>query len=340
MTILPSFSQYAGKPVLVTGATGFTGRVLTRKLVEAGAMVSAIARMSSDLKDLAELDIKWYRGDVFDPDVVAEAASEALYIFHLAAAFREVKSDDAEYRLVHLDSTKLLARAAIKIPGFKRFVHISTVGVHGHIENGRADENFRFAPGDGYQRTKLEGELWLAEYATAQNLPYSIIRPGPIFGPGDLRLLKIYRMVNKGYMLILGKGKCMYHLVHVDDLTNIIILAGITDAALSEVMIAVGDEPIPIEEKARMIARKINKPVRMIHLPLWPFYLASDLCELVCKPLGLQPLIYRRRVDFYTKDRAFDNTKVKRLLNYEFKYNNETGVEESIRWYQEKGLLD
>jgi nucleoside-diphosphate-sugar epimerase len=340
MALLSSFSQYSGKTVLVTGATGFTGKVLTRKLVEAGAVVRAIARTSSDLGGLTELDVEWYRGDVFDSELVAEAAKNVSYIFHLAAAFREVKSDDNAYRLVHLESTKWLAEAALKTSGFKRFVHISTVGVHGHIETGSADENYWFAPGDGYQRTKLEGELWLAKFASEHGLPHSIIRPGAIYGPGDTRLLKIYRMVSKGYMPILGQGKCMYHLVHVDDLTNVILLAGITDEALSEVMIAVCDEPISIEDMSRTIARNMNKSVRIVRLPLWPFYLASDVCELVCTPLGIQPPIFRRRVDFYTKDRVFDNTKIKRVLNYEFNFNNDRGIEQTTQWYLENGLLN
>ena len=325
--------------MLVTGATGFTGRVLTRKLADAGARVRAIARRSSDLGELAELDIKWYRGDVFDPDIVTAAVKGVEYIFHVAAVFREVKPSDEGYRRVHLDSTKLLAKAALEVPGFKRFINISTVGVHGHVESGRADENYRFAPGDGYQRTKLEGELWLARFAAEHGLPHCVIRPGPIFGPGDTRLLKIFRMVNRGVLLILGKGNCMYHLVHVDDLTDIILLAGISEKAQSQVMIAVGDEPISLEAMSRIIAHQLNKSVRTVRLPLWPFYLASDICTTICRPLGLQPPIYRRRVDFYTKDRVFDNSKVKRLLDYEFQFDNKRGIEQTTLWYRHNGLL-
>jgi len=115
---------------------------------------------------------------------------------------------------------------------------VSTVGVHGHIEIDRADEEYRYSPGDGYQRTKLEGELWIREFAEKNNLPFSVIRPAPIYGAGDMRLLKIFKMAAKGILPIVGKGKCIYHLVHVEDLSNTILLAGITPAARSEVMIS------------------------------------------------------------------------------------------------------
>ena len=189
------FKEFQGKTVLVTGATGFTGSVLTRKLVEVGANVRAIARQKSDLGELAGLDIQWYRGEVFDEDIVAQATPGVHYIFHLAAAFRETHPDEEGYRRVHLYSTQLLAKAAMEQPDFKCFLHVSTVGVHGHIEDGMADENYRFSPGDPYQRTKLEGELWITRFGEESGLPFSIIRPGPIFGPGDMRLLKLFRMV-------------------------------------------------------------------------------------------------------------------------------------------------
>ena len=335
-----SFEQFKDQLVLVTGSTGFTGREVTKKLVAAGANVRAIVRPSSKLDDLENLDISWFKGDVFDAELVKEAATDVNYIFHMAAAFREVKADDAGYARVHVESTQLLAKEVVGKPEFKCFVHVSTVGVHGHIEIDRADEEYRYAPGDGYQRTKLDGELWIREFGDKNNLPYSVIRPGPIYGPGDMRLLKVFKMAASGYLPIIGKGKCIYHLVHVDDLSNTILLAGITPEARSEVLISACDDPIPLEEMCAVIADKIDKKApKTIRLPILPFYIASDICKLICTPLGIAPPIYRRRVDFYTKDRKFDNSKIKRTLDYEFKFNNDLGLEDTANWYVQQGLL-
>lgn len=332
-------APYRGRTVLVTGATGFTGRVLTHKLLAAGAHVRAIARQSSNLGDLADAGVQWHRGDVFDPELAHRAADGVHYIFHLAAAFREEKSTDDDFRKVHLDSTQILAWAVAGRDDFECFVHVSTVGVHGHIEHGLADENYRFSPGDGYQRTKLEGEQWIKAFGDETGLPYTIVRPAPIFGPGDMRLLKIFRMVSKGYLLMLGRGRGMYHLVHVDDLTNTIALAGLTPGARGEALIAAGDEPISIEDMSRIIARALDRKVRTIRLPIQPFYWAADICSVVCRPFGIAPPIYRRRVDFYTKDRQFDNSKIRHCLNYEFGYDNERGIVETANWYRDQGLL-
>ncbi|CAK8723955.1 Nucleoside-diphosphate-sugar epimerase [Candidatus Electrothrix laxa] len=332
--------QFRGAKVLITGATGFTGVVLARKLAAAGARIHIIARPGSDIGPLKNLDIIWFRGDVYTPSVIKKATYGIEYIFHLAASFREVQRTDEGYRKVHLTSTKLLASAAKKLPSFKRFIHISTVGVHGHIPSGEsADEEYRFSPGDGYQRTKLEGEQWLADFASQNDFPCTIIRPAAIFGPGDGRLLKFFRMINSGFLPMLGKGNGMYHLIHVNDLTEIFLLAAISQKTRSEVFIAANNEPISIIDIGKIIAQALNKKMRVVRLPLRPFLLAADICQLICAQFNIQPPLYRRRVAFYINNRRFNNKKMKDLLGYHLQYNNEKGLTETALWYAEQGWL-
>lgn len=328
-----------GTKVLVTGATGFTGVVLTKKLVKAGLEVNAIARPSSNLAPLRNYDIRWFRGDVFDPKTVAEASKDVVYIFHVAAAFREAKSSEQDYRNVHLQSTKLLAREALSNPNFKRFVHISTIGVHGHIEDGPADENYRFAPGDGYQRTKAEAELWIRTFGEKQGLPFTVIRPAAIYGPGDKRLLKLFKMACRKYFPLFGKGNCIYHLIHVDDLTNAFIIAATSPQAPGQVFICGDKEPIAIADIARIVARTLGRSIKIVRIPIKPFFIAADICEALCRPFHIEPPIYRRRVAFYTKDRLFDTTKLRNILGYHPIHSNEQGIVQTTRWYVEKGWL-
>lgn len=340
MSLPPLEPHFQDKVVLVTGATGFTGRVLVRKLAEAGAKLRVIARNSSRIDELENYDIEWFRGDVFDPELTAAAAEGVDYIFHVAAAFREVKATEEDYRKIHLYSTQHLARAAQKNPDFKRFVHTSTVGVHGHIPgNDLANEDYRFAPGDEYQATKLEGEEWIHQFGRETGLPYSVVRPAAIYGPGDRRLLKLFKMANRGYYLFFGKGKGMYHLIHVDDLTNIMLLIAISDEALGEAFIAGADEPISMIDIGKTIGRALGKKVRIVRLPITPMFIAADICNAICTRLGVQPPLYRRRVAFYTKDRKFDNRKIRQRLGYTIEHGNEEGLTETAIWYRDNGWL-
>ena len=233
-----------GTKVLLTGASGFTGSVVARKLSALGVELRAIARQSSNISALEDLDIKWFPGDVYDPETVRRAADGVEYIFHVAAAFRNAGIEQEEYRRVHLDSTKLLVEAVAKQPQFKRLVQVSTMGVHGHIENPPGNEESEFSPGDEYQRTKAAAEQWLKSYAAENSFPYTIIRPTGIFGPGDRRLLKVFKMATLPVFPVLGKGKCLYHLIHVEDLADAIILAAVHPAAHGEAFLVGNTEAI------------------------------------------------------------------------------------------------
>lgn len=328
-----------GTKVLVTGATGFTGSVLVKKLLEQGLDVRAIARNTSNLVPFKGMNITWFRGEVFDKDTVAAAMQDVEYVFHVAAAFREAKSTEQDYRNVHLVSTQHIVHEALKNPDFKRLVHVSTMGVHGHIRNPPGDENSPFSPGDGYQCTKVEAEDWLKEFTENQPFPYSIIRPCAIYGPGEKRLLKLFKMAAGKIFPILGNGKCWYHLVHVEDLANAIILAATEEKALGEAFIIGATEAIQLEDMATIIAGEYGTSLKIVRLPIGPFFLLGDICELLCKPFKIEPPIYRRRVAFYSKDRNFSTKKMQEVLGYKPIWNNRDGIIQSARWYRDNTWL-
>lgn len=330
----------AGDVVLVTGATGFTGKHLVRALCESGATVRAIVRDSSDTSEIQDLPVSFFRGDVFDEQVIDQAMEGVHYVFHVAAAYREAKISDDVYWNVHVKSTHHLAEAAIKQSGFKRFVHVSTMGVHGHIDNPPATEEYRFSPGDQYQETKVEAELWIRDFAEQHKLPLTVIRPAAIYGPGDKRLLKVFKMAKMKMVPMLGFGcKHLYHLVHVTDLVNFMIKSATLDKTLGEVYVCGANEHISIPDMIQVIANRLGTHPTLIRLPVTPFFIAGDLCELICKPLGIEPPIYRRRVAFFTKDRAFDTTKMRDHTGFEYTFTNESGLVDLTDWYKNEGWL-
>ncbi|MDC0435378.1 NAD-dependent epimerase/dehydratase family protein [bacterium] len=326
--------------VLVTGGTGFTGSHLVKYLVEKGAVVRVLARASSNRGDLADLPIEWFVGDVFDEATVQSAVQNVSVVFHVAAAYREAKISDEIYWNVHVKSTQLLAAEALKQPDFKRFVHVSTVGVHGHIDEPPADETYRFAPGDEYQNTKVEAELWIRQFAADNALPVCVVRPAAIYGPGDRRLLKVFKLAKLPVCPLIGFNcKGLYHLIHVDDLVRFFVHVAEHPDAVGEIFICGNEQASSIREMVSIIGESLGRDVKFITLPATPFFLLGDACEWVCKPLGIEPPIYRRRVAFFTKDRSFDTSKMRAVTGFTCQHSNEEGMQALAQWYKQEGWL-
>ena len=320
--------------VLVTGATGFTGSWLSRRLCELGCRVKAIARPSSDRSELEDLDIEWIVGDVFDERVIEAAVLDVNYIFHLAAAFREVKVAADVYQKVHVQSTRLLAQNALENRSFKRFVHVSTVGVLGHIDQPPADEATRYNPGDRYQETKAEAEKWILDFSNDTGLPLTVVRPAAIYGPGDRRLLKLFRLAKLKVVPLPGSSRGLYHLIHVEDLTRFMIACSDCEKTLGQVYICGNPEAKSLESLISTIATILNRTPIIINVPAWPLFLLGEVCERICKPLGIEPPIHRRRVAFFTKDRSFNTQKMRTDVDFEYLYTDESGLRQTADWYR------
>ncbi|MEO0344794.1 MAG: NAD-dependent epimerase/dehydratase family protein [Pseudomonadota bacterium] len=328
-----------GRIVLVTGATGFTGRVLVERLAALGCHVRAIVRSSSDRSALEALGVDIRTGDVFDETVIADACRGVHVIFHVAAAYREPGIKDEMYTKVHVESTRYLAACAAQEASLLRFVHVSTVGVHGHIESPPADETAPFAPGDVYQDTKAEAELWIRDFAKSEAMPLTVIRPAAIFGPGDSRLLKVFKFARLPVVPLIGKTRGLYHLIHVEDLVAFMILAAAADDAAGEVFICGNEVATSIREMIQSTADLIGTRPRFVRIPAAPVFGMARLVEVLCKALGLAPPIYPRRVAFFTKDRAFDTAKMRGLAGFEYKYDNASGIAATVRAYRDSGAF-
>jgi nucleoside-diphosphate-sugar epimerase len=245
---------------------------------------------------------------------------------------------DRAYWDVHVSGTANLLEAA-RAAGVGRFVHCSTVGVHGHVDEPPADETYRVAPADEYQRSKLEGERLALRCHGETGLPVVVIRPTAIYGPGDARLLKLFRLAAMRPKIILGSGRIYYHMVHVDDLVDGLLRAAEVDAAVGDVFIVGGEEVLTLNQLLERIAAILGSSGLTLHLPAGPVQLLGSMCEALCRPFGLSPPLYRRRVDFFTKSRAFCIDKAKRVLGYRPKVALQEGLTGTANSYRTLGWI-
>ncbi len=323
--------------ILVTGATGFTGRHLVRALAADGHSVRALIRPGQRGTRLAA-GVEAVEGQLTNERDVRDAAAGCERIYHIAAAFRDAKYDDQYYWDVNVGGT-LNILAAARAHGCERVIHCSTGGVHGHIEEPPAAETYRFGPGDVYQRTKLEAELAVAS-AAKSGLGTAIVRPGAIYGEGDVRFLPLFRAIQRRRFAMIGSGETRLHMVHIDDLVRGFLLAGSQSAGRGEAFLIAGPEAPTLNELATLVADAVGSQPPKLHVPVWPVYAAAWLCEQLCAPLRLEPPLHRRRVGFFTHHREFDIGKARRLLGYEPRVHVAEGVRRTAAWYVAEGLLE
>jgi nucleoside-diphosphate-sugar epimerase len=333
-----AFPQMASSRILVTGATGFTGGHLARRLATQGHAVRALVRGKGQSVDLTQHGIEPVVGDLCDPASLDAATRGIDTVYHIAAAFRQEGMARELFWQINAQGTKLLIEAAIR-NGVSRFVHCSTVGVHGDIEHPPANEDATMAPGDHYQESKLEGENIAAQYMRDGRIALTIFRPAGIFGPGDMRFLKLFRSIKRRRFIMIGDGSTLYHLTYIDDLVDGIILCGTVDAAIGQAYILAGDQYGTLKDLVGLIAEELAVPPPRLHIPMWPVYCAAFMTEVLCKPLGIEPPLYRRRVDFFRKSRAFDISKAKADLGYRPKTGLREGIRRTARWYADQGYL-
>jgi nucleoside-diphosphate-sugar epimerase len=323
--------------VLVTGATGFTGGHLARALAGRGYAVRALVRRP-EASRLEEAGIDLVPGDLEDRPSLDRAVRDVDVVYHIAAIYRQAGLPDAKYRAVNATAVRSVIEAAAGA-GVRRVVHCSTVGVHGDIEHPPANEDAPLRPGDVYQETKVEGEAEARAAAKDTGIEVVIARPTGIYGPGDRRLLKLFRGVARRRFVILGSGRIYYHLTYIDDLVEGFRLCGEVPAAAGRTYILAGGEVTTLEELVKMIAEEANVPAPRLHLPVWPFWMAGAACEAICSPLGIEPPLYRRRVDFFTKSRAFDISRARTELGYAPRVGLREGIRRTLAWYRDAGWI-
>ena len=325
--------------VLVTGGTGFTGKALVKRLLKEGHGVVALdykeGLKTQELRDLgAEVEI----GSVADKEIVNRCMQGVDIVQHLAAAFRELDVPESYYDEINIGGTRNVAEAAFK-EGVKKFIYCSTCGVHGNIDKPPGGEDSPIQPADYYQKTKYQAEPVVNEYF-AKGMKTCILRPAAIYGPGDPeRFFMIFKRVAKGVFPMFGSGKTYYHPLYVDNLVDAHMIAMEEGKGDGQAYLIADEEYLEIEELVKRVAKAMGVPVRIPHYPITPLVIAGHVCEKACKPFGITPPIFPRRVDWYRQNRAFDISKAKKELGYQPRIGIDEGLKNTAEWYREEGYL-
>jgi len=327
--------------ILVTGATGFIGVHLARLVRDQKHEVIATGRVELEPEKvraqiLQREGIALRAGSLLTPGFGQQLIEGCDAIIHLAAAQHEGNVPDSYYQDINVSAHRMLLEAAVAA-GVRRFVYGSTIGIYGSAIHGELNEETSPRPENIYARTKLEAEGVTHRYS--DRIETCIARISETYGPGDLRLLKLFRGIDSGAFFMIGSGKNLRQVVYVGDLVRGLLLGATRPSAVGQTFVLAGSEVMTTTDMVQQVAAALGRKTSSLRLPIWPFRAAAAVFEATLRPLGIQPPLTQRRLDFFTKSFTFSTDKARSVLGFNPEVSFASGAALTAAWYRENGLL-
>jgi nucleoside-diphosphate-sugar epimerase len=324
--------------IFVSGASGFIGGHVSRRMREGGHQVHGLVRKSSDLTGLRGMDINLCYGDITDPQSLTGVLQGMDIVVHVAGLASDW-GPFPQFNAVNVEGTQNLARAAHE-SRVKRFVHISSTAIHGFNGFNSINENHptpvSWIP---YCETKRRAEAWLFSFADQTGMEICAIRPGNVFGPYDFTFIQKYLD-----LLVRGKGGYIdggRHLTcptYVENLVDGIAKACFEPAAAGEAFLITDGLFINWKEFTERLTDALGIDRPKLSIPFWLGYGIATVLEKVYALFRSKhpPLLTRYRVLNGGRDYHFSIDKAAKYLKYAPTWDLEAAVDKTIRWYQDE----
>ncbi|NQS97112.1 MAG: NAD-dependent epimerase/dehydratase family protein [candidate division Zixibacteria bacterium] len=322
---------------LITGANGFTGSNMAEYLLKKGHRVICQVRKTSDLTNLADLEVEYRYGDVALPETLPSILEDIEYIFHFAGKTKA--RSEAEYMLVNAEGTANLAKACLNAPKLKMLVYISSLAAVGPQQNSNpVNESTPPKPLTAYGRSKLKGEELLRQIC-GDKIPWCIIRPTGVYGPKDKDIFIYFKTINRGWKILLSGTKRMVSLIHAQDLADICYLAS-QKSPPGEIYMASDGKGYTWEELSVYIEKALNKNARKLIVPMCLTTPAALMSEFIGRFQNKAVALNREKIrELRAPGWVCSIRKAEKTLGFQVSFPIEEGVAETAKWYREKGWL-
>ena len=327
--------------VLVTGATGFIGGHLARRLVGMGHTVRALVRSSAP--GLEREGVELVSGDLTRPETLTAAMEGVRGVFHLASLRDHWGVPLSTYRTVNTAGTCHLLAAAMQA-GVERFVYCSSVGVARYPGRIDADEMLPYVEPTSqvaYHRTKMDAERLVLVAARAGALPAVVVRPVITYGPGDETgmVTRLLVRLARGRFLPVGDGRNHVDLAYVDDVVGGMVRAW-ERGAVGRAYILSGPRPVTMREVLIAARAALGKPgPGRVYLPTGLARLLAGWAERAWGALHRRPPVTRDAVATLTVDRGFSHARATAELGYVPQVGLEEGMRRTVDWLQGTGRI-
>jgi nucleoside-diphosphate-sugar epimerase len=320
--------------IFITGATGYIGNNLAKKLAGDGNILHALCR-NENTNLLSHSNIKIFKGDITDRQSIEKAMQDCEQVYHLAAYARVWSKDSSIFYKLNVEGLKNVLDAA-KNFSIKKIVFTSTAGTLGPsgarpVKEG--DERIG-EPFTEYEITKTQAEILCREYCNKFGMHIVMVNPPRIYGHGIItesnavtRLIKLY-MAGK-WKIIPGDGKRTGSYVYVDDIVSGHILA--MQNGRSGERYILGGENVSYNKFFELLAKITGKKIGLIKLPVWAMMFAGNAMQLYSKLTGKAPLLTPPWIKKYYHDWSLSSEKAERELGYSY-ISLEEGLQKTVDW--------
>jgi nucleoside-diphosphate-sugar epimerase len=321
---------------LVTGATGFIGRHLARRLLGDGKPVRVLCREGSETRLPRDIAAKAEiaRGDLRDRESLALATRGATLVFHCAGQVSDWGREETFFA-ANVQGTRWLLEAS-REARVDRFVHLSSIAVFGTPSPPRFDDESPHGESrDPYSRTKVEGEKVAFEFHRATGLPVTVLRPAVVYGPGGTWLEEPLSMVEQDKMFLLGGGTGTCHPCYVENLVDAMLLAARHPQAIGQGFIVGDGASMTFREYFDAVASIAGKPPVRRSLPLFAARGLAGALEAAARLTRSEhrPLLTRTAIAMVTTTSEMSIAKIRRVLEWQPRYSFRAAVDELRVWY-------
>jgi nucleoside-diphosphate-sugar epimerase len=325
---------------LITGATGFIGPHLIKKLADEGHFCRCLVRNNSKTDFLEALGAERVQGDITRPESLEGIADGVDRMLHMATLghMSNFSVTEAMFEAINVHGTRHIMAEALRA-GVDRIVHCSTVAAMGICEEVPATEESVCSPHHPYGRSKLQAEQVVLDMARDQNLPAAIVRFSMVYGPGDPRdILKLTRLARKGLFPKVGRRPKLTPLIHVNDAIQGMLLAAEKGGAGEKYLITNG-QSLPFDSIRKILQQALGIYRLPLYIPEWAALTAASLIEKVFPIFGEIPPVARKNIESTLADRVFSIDKARREIGFDPQVDPAAGLKETVEWYMERGWV-
>lgn len=323
---------------IVTGANGFIGSRLCKRLLDNGFEATALVRRTSNLRLIEGLNLRLEYGDLSDVLSLRSAVQGMEYIFHVGGLTKTGKNEDF-FRVNHRGTVNLLDAVAGAGGELKRFIYVSSQAAAGPGNDFEpVDESRPPAPVTTYGRSKLEGENEVM--GRSDQLPVTIIRPTSVYGPGDTEILSFFKAAGMGIRPYFGDGKAVISLAYVDDLVTGIIQSALSDKAVGNIYFLSDGDIYQWDDIVQTLMKTLGRKGAKFFIPVGLFLFAGSVNEQFGRAMGKRPMFTREKAyEITRKNWACSCQKAIQDFDYSPEIKFPEGARITAKWYKDNGWL-